>query len=74
MNHAAISEQGNLFANALYNDILDNSYLRELYDKILRCYTLRLFQKGTELPTEDEKLDALRFADILSKSVYNHDS
>ena len=45
MNHAAISEQGNLFANALYNDILDNSYLRELYDKILRCYTLRLFQK-----------------------------
>ncbi len=74
MNHAAISEQGNLFANALYNDILDNSYLRELYDKILRCYTLRLFQKGTELPTEDEKLDALRFADILSKSVYNQDS
>ena len=55
-------------------DILDNDYLKELYDKILRCYTIRRFGKGQDIPTETEKIDALRFADILSKSVFSDDS
>lgn len=61
-------------ADAIYRDILDNDYLKELYDKILRCYTIRRFGKGQDIPTETEKIDALRFADILSKSVFSDDS
>lgn len=74
MEGVTTADRGTLFADAIYNDILDNDYLRELYDKILRCYTIKLFQKGTEMPSDDEKTDALRFADILSKSVFNEDS
>lgn len=61
-------------ADAIYKDILDNDYLKELYDKILRCYTIRRFGKGQDIPTETEKIDALRFADILSKSVFSDDT
>ena len=66
-------------ADAIYRDILDNDYLKELYDKILRCYTIRRFGKRQDIPTETEKtetekIDALRFADILSKSVFSDDS
>ena len=61
-------------ADAIYRDILDNDYLKELYDKILCCYTIRRFGKGQDIPTETEKIDALRFADILSKSVFSDDS
>ena len=61
-------------ADAVYSDILDNDYLQELYDRILQCYTLRRFNKGQDLPNETEKIDALRFADILSKSAFREDS
>lgn len=61
-------------ADAVYSGILDNDYLKELYDRILHCYTLRRFNKGQDLPAGIEKIDALRFADILSKSVFREDS
>ena len=54
-----------------YTDIEENAYLNELYETILYNYALRLFQiENKKAPKEFELLDALRFADILSKS--NH--
>ena len=56
---------------ALYANIEENAYLNELYETILYNYALRLFQlEKNRAPKEFDLLDALRFADILSKS--NH--
>lgn len=53
----------------LYKDIDCNPYLCELYENILYNYSLRLFHQN-DLPLKDVNIDdALRFADILSKSV-----
>lgn len=56
---------------AIFADIESNEYLNELYEKILYNYSIHLFQldKKSSL-REFELMDALRFADILSKS--NH--
>lgn len=56
---------------ALYANIEENTYLNELYETILYNYALRLFQLERNMaPKEFDLLDALRFADILSKSNY----
>jgi hypothetical protein len=56
---------------AIYSDIDKNTYLLELYEKILYNYGLHWFQLDTKGRQKDiNLLDALRFADILSKS--NH--
>lgn len=55
--------------DAIFSDIEENAYLNELYGKILFNYSQRVFGlKGKEKTFE--VLDALRFADLLSKS--NH--
>ena len=52
----------------LYNDIENNEYLHELYRRVVEEYSFSLFNENyiTSL-TEKQKMDALRFADILSK-------
>lgn len=56
---------------AIFADIEDNEYLNELYEKILYNYALHLFQLEQCAKTKEfELIDALRFADLLSKS--NH--
>jgi len=55
---------------AIYGDIEQNEYLGEIYEAILYNYALQLFQLGRKSEKEFVLLDALRFADILSKS--NH--
>lgn len=54
---------------SIYSDISANHYLHELYSDILRNYTYKLFSSKAT-PPEINIPDALRFADILSKS--NH--
>ena len=56
---------------AIFADIEDNAYLNKLHEKVLYNYALRLLQlnKKEPMPFDDkEKRDALRFADLLSKS------
>lgn len=53
----------------IYDDIEENAYLNELYDNILYNYGLQLFGLNF-LRKEVNVRDALRFADILSKSIH----
>jgi len=54
-------------SNVIFDDIDKNPYLNELYENILYNYSLRLFQIKSEYKPVNIS-DALRFADILSKS------
>jgi hypothetical protein len=55
--------------NAIFVDINTDPYLNELYENILYNYSIRLFRikEAEKKPVDIE--DALRFADILSKSI-----
>jgi hypothetical protein len=56
---------------AIFADIEDNEYLNKLHEKVLYNYALKLLQLSKRAPepfSEKEKRDALRFADLLSKS------
>lgn len=53
--------------DVIFDDIDKNPYLNELYENILYNYSLRLFQIKSEYKPVNIS-DALRFADILSKS------
>lgn len=57
--------------DAVFTDIDANPYLQELYANILYNYSIRLFGEHSEpMPVDVE--DALRFADVLSKSTDPH--
>lgn len=55
------------FAEVLYRNLDDNKYLNEIYRDLLFNYSKLLF-KNFENKKEINIIDALRFADILSKS------
>lgn len=56
---------------AIFVDIESNAYLNELHEKILYNYALKLFQlERKKQPKQFELKDALRFADLLSKSTH----
>lgn len=56
---------------AIFVDIEKNEYLNELHEIILYNYALRLFQlENKKKPKEYNLKDALRFADLLSKSTH----
>ena len=57
------------FGEILFSDIDNNTYLNELYSNILYNYSLRLFNITKFSPKPININHALRFADILSKSV-----
>lgn len=54
---------------AIYEDLEKNEYLNELYDHILYNYGLQLFGIQESTPKKINVRDALRFADLLSKSI-----
>lgn len=58
-----------ILGETIYNDIDKNEYLNEIYSNILYNYSLKLLNINDEVK-EINIEDALRFADILSKS--NH--
>lgn len=56
---------------AIFVDIESNEYLNELHETILYNYALKLFQLENKKQPKDYNLkDALRFADLLSKSTH----
>lgn len=56
-------------AEAIYRDIDKNEYLNEIYEALLYNYSIDLF--GLDRPQQQVQIkDALRFADLLSKSTY----
>lgn len=63
-----MSEDKKKIGDVIFADIESNPYLNELYENILINYGRKLFQIGK--PKSYDLIDALRFADILSKS--NH--
>ena len=66
-----MSEEKKRLGDAIFVDIDGNEYLNEIHEKILFNYALRLFQLETKGKVKEfDLLDALRFADLLSKS--NH--
>lgn len=60
-------EFGISLGDVIFADIDRNPYLNELYENILYNYSLRLFQINKERKAVSVP-DALRFADVLSKS------
>lgn len=58
---------------AVFDDIENNVYLNEIYENLLYNYSIKLFRLNKPLMPVN-KTDALRFADILSKSPDIHNS
>lgn len=57
---------------AIFVDIESNVYLKELHENILYNYALKLFNLDKKKATKKYNLkDALRFADLLSKSTHS---
>lgn len=59
---------------ALFGDIDNNDYLNELYENILYNYSLLLFNNIKSKPKPINISHAIRFADILSKSINTKNS
>ena len=68
-----ISPRNSTLGEEIYREIDKNEYLHELYADILHIYSLKILHGEDieqQLPdTSPEVLDALRFADLLSKSA-----
>lgn len=64
------NESGVSLGDVIFTDIDQNPYLNELYENILYNYSLHLFQIKCERKPVNVS-DALRFADILSKSPFD---
>lgn len=58
----------------IFSEIEANEYLNELYENILHNYSQRLFRLPNICDAEVDVDHALRFADLLSKSVGTHNS
>lgn len=58
----------------VFNSIDSNSYLKELYESILYNYSIKLLKRTDISPCNFELEDALRFADLLSKSTDSKNS
>ena len=56
-------------AESIYRDIDQNEYLNEIYIALLSNYSAELFSLGRK-PRQVPIKDAIRFADLLSKSTY----
>lgn len=69
-----MKEPNNSLGYAIFHGLEHNSYLNEIYDALLQNYFLRLFHIETIAPLSFETEDALRFADLLSKSDHVEES
>ena len=64
-----ITPRNPTLAEALYYRLRKNEYLNEIYQNLLYNYSIQLLHKDE--PLKEIKIsDALRFADLLSKSTY----
>ncbi len=58
-----------ILGDSIFKDIESNEYLQEIYNAILFNYSLKLFGIPNKKPVQFNLIDALRFADLLSKST-----
>lgn len=58
-----------ILGESIFKDIESNEYLQEIYNAILYNYSLNLFGISKKDPVDFNLVDALRFADLLSKST-----
>ena len=58
-----------VLGESIFKDIESNEYLQEIYNAILFNYSLSLFRIPKKNLAEFDLIDALRFADLLSKST-----
>lgn len=65
-----MENSNNTFGEVFFENIENNEYLTKLYEDILYNYALKVFGYSRRLKRNFSVEDALRFADILSKS--NH--
>lgn len=66
-----MSKEKKTLGEAIFVDIEKNDYLNELHEKILYNYGIKLFQLESKKQLKEYDLkDALRFADLLSKSTH----
>lgn len=68
-----MEQYNNTLGQAIYDDLENNSYLKEIYENILYNYGVRVFSEQKdenviEMPIDVD--DALRFADLLSNSTH----
>lgn len=68
-----MEQYNNTLGQAIYDDLENNTYLKEVYENILYNYGARVFaDQGNnnviEMPVDID--DALRFADLLSNSTH----
>lgn len=59
----------NTLGDSIFKDIESNEYLQEIYNAILFNYSLNLFGIPNKERIQFNLVDALRFADLLSKSI-----
>jgi len=64
-----MSEVNTTLGQAIFTGIESNDYLQEIFDALLFNYGLRVFHITDTAPASVSIDDALRFADLLSKSV-----
>lgn len=58
-----------ILGESIFKDIESNEYLQEIYNAILYNYSLNLFGISKKDPVDFNLVDALHFADLLSKST-----
>lgn len=68
-----MEQYNNTLGQAIYDDLENNAYLKEVYENILYNYGARVFadqgnDNVVEMPVDID--DALRFADLLSNSTH----
>ena len=64
-----MSEQNATLGQAIFSGIESNDYLQEIFDALLYNYGLKVFHIANIAPASVNIDDALRFADLLSKSA-----
>ena len=60
--------------DVIYADIDSNEYLREIHDNLLYNYAAKMLNIFDQTSRPVDKIDALRFADLLSKSTHSTNS
>ena len=56
--------------DAIYSDIDHNAYLKEIHNNLLYNYAMMMLGSIDRSSKPVDKTDALRFADLLSKSIH----
>ena len=69
-----MTESNDKLGYSIFQGLEHDEYLNEIYDAILQNYFLHLFHIDEIVPATFDMEDALRFADLLSKSVQVEES